>query len=69
MTDNKTPVSGEFISTSELAARYKRSSRTIWRWTNTSTFPKPTMSCQGSEALWRTSDIEEWEANGMQLRA
>lgn len=67
-SEYSTPVASAYISTSELAARFRRSPRTIWRWTNYPTFPKPVKSNPGSEALWLMSDILAWEKNGMQLR-
>ena len=50
-----------YVSDKELAARYKNSRATIWRWVDTRAFPKPIKFSPGC-TRWRLADVQEWEA-------
>lgn len=53
----------ELMTITELAARFKNSKRTIYRWRTCKhlNFPQPTMKIKQT-CYWRVSDIQVWEA-------
>lgn len=53
-----------YMSGSDLATRFHRCRRTIDRWVKDKEFkfPAPVMSGRGRPALWRRTDVEQWEA-------
>lgn len=51
-----------YLKTSEVGQRYGGvSARTIHRWQETRSFPKPAISYRGGSNLWKVSDLEKWE--------
>jgi hypothetical protein len=59
----------KFISTSELCARYRISSRTLARWRTSRTYPEPALSTVGAEHLYLMEDVEAWEDNQVKKKA
>ncbi len=51
----------KYISTPELADRFRRSKRTIERWVGSRGFPKPALASRGAGSLWLLADVERWE--------
>lgn len=55
-------MQGPYLKTSEVGQRYGGvSARTIHRWQETRSFPKPAISYRGGSNLWKISDLEKWE--------
>ncbi len=61
-------MEADYISTSELAARYRRSSRTIARWRREAGFPAPAYPSSGAENLYRVDEVLAWEARHFKRR-
>jgi prophage regulatory protein len=49
-----------YVSDRDLAARFKNSRASIWRWVRTRGFPEPVKFTPGC-TRWRLADIEKWE--------
>jgi len=64
------PVKG-YYCTKELAARYRCSNRTIFRWMDRkkNPFPSPRIRCSGSQNLWAIDDVEAWEQQAAEQSA
>ncbi len=58
-------ITQKYISTPELAARYRRSKRTIERWITSRSFPRPALAHRGAGSLWLLEDVERWEKDEM----
>lgn len=56
----------KYLSTAELAARYRRTKRTIERWVEARGFPRPALAGRGYGSLWLRTDVERWEAEEME---
>lgn len=56
-------VSG-YVTTKELAKRYKCTSRTLARWMERSKnpFPQPRLRASGSLNRWAVEDVMDWES-------
>lgn len=52
----------QYLSDTQLAARYSVSRSTIWRWTQRGLFPKPVQLSPGT-TRWRKDAIERHEAS------
>lgn len=55
-------ISG-YLTTKDLENRYRKSARTLHRWTTReiNPMPKPRHAPSGSTNLWAAEDIDEWE--------
>ncbi len=53
-----------YWSTKDLSERYRRSSRTIFRWMKLEDkpFPPPRLKFGSGPNLWLIEDVENWEA-------
>ena len=49
-----------YLSDRDLAARYRITRASIWRWIDTRALPKPIQFSPGC-TRWRLSDLERWE--------
>ena len=53
-------MQGPYLKTSEVGQRYGGvSARTIHRWQETRSFPKPAISQRGGSNVWKISDLEK----------
>ncbi len=52
----------------QICTRYGVSAATVWRKCKEGTFPKPHKLSAGVTA-WKTSDLDEWEADPLNYRA
>ena len=51
-----------FTRVNKVAKRYDTTTKSIWRWANQGTFPKPYKLTAGVTA-WKNSELLEWEKN------
>jgi prophage regulatory protein len=51
-----------FTRVEKVAKRYDTSTKSIWRWAQQGTFPKPYKLTAGVTA-WKNSELAEWENN------
>ena len=54
----------ELLNLGALAARYRRSERTITRWKNDGRLPKPDVLLPGDKPAWFETTIERHERRG-----
>jgi predicted DNA-binding transcriptional regulator AlpA len=50
-----------YLSDKDLAARYRNSRATVWRWVQTRNFPRP-IRLSPQCTRWSLNDVLQWEA-------
>lgn len=55
------PARNAYAADTDLAAHFRVSRATIWRWVNERQFPGP-VKLSPQITRWRWADIREWEA-------
>ena len=59
-----------WLSTPEVAKRYRVNARTLYKWSDAGLFPKPIKITEvGSARLWLLKDLEQWEREKLEARA
>lgn len=58
-----------WLSTPEVAERYRVNARTLHKWSDAGFFPKPIKITEvGSARLWLLKDLEQWEQRKLEER-
>lgn len=50
-----------YMTTTEVAERFRRDKRTLYRWMKKRNFPKPVIVSGGADSLFRSDQVEAWE--------
>lgn len=51
-----------YVTVEEVAAHFRRSVKSIKRWSETRGFPKPLLAEGGGPSLYVTGEVKNWEA-------
>lgn len=54
-------MADSFLTDRQLAARYRISRPTLWRWVAQGRFPNP-VKLGPQTTRWRAADVDDWEA-------